>query len=253
MTNKVAFITGAGSGMGQLAARRALSAGWSVAAVDINAAGLEALGTSEHLRTFVVDVTGPTAVRDAVERTEQQLGPIDRLIHAAAIMPLGPLMEQDQELIHRIMSINYGGLINVAYAALPGMLHRGRGDFISFSSIAGHAPSIHFGGYNASKFAVCAFTEVLYHENRRSGVRFACVCPPPVATPLLQQARDTVWPKMLDKGAPLKPEAVLDAMESALERGQFWVMPGLITRIYYRMRRMAPGFLWRVVHHVEGR
>lgn len=253
MNDKVVFITGAGSGMGQLAAKRALATGWAVAALDVNANGLEQLGSAKNLLKMVVDITDAAAVKAAVEQTEKELGPIHRVTNAAAIMPLGILMDQDQTLIHRIMAINYGGLVNVSKATLPGMLNRGRGEFISFASIAGHLPTIYFGAYNASKFAVLAFTEVLYNENIRSGVRFCCVCPPGVATPLLKQAEDTVWPKMLDLAPPLKPDDVLDAVESAVARGKFLVMPGLPTKISYLLRRLSPRLAWWFVRTIEGR
>jgi len=253
MNNKVVFITGAGSGMGQLAAKRALAEGASVAAVDVNMQGLDLLGSAKNLLKLAVDVTDPAAVKTAVEQAEKELGPIYRVINAAAIMPLGLLMQQDQNLIHRIMAINYGGLVNVAKAALPGMLNRGRGEFISFASIAGHFPTIYFGAYDASKFAVVAFTEVLRNENRNSGVRFACVCPPAVATPLLKQAEDTVWPKMLDLSPPLTPDGVLDAVESGVARGKFLIMPGLPTKISYLLRRLSPGLAWWFVRVIEGR
>jgi short-subunit dehydrogenase len=97
-------------------------------------------------------------------------------------------MEQDTETILRIMEIDYNGVVHVAKAVLPGMLERGRGDLINFASIAGWGPTMHFGAYNAAKFAVVAFSEVLHHENRDKGVRIIAVCPPPVATPLLEQA-----------------------------------------------------------------
>jgi len=172
---------------------------------------------------------------------------------AAAIMPLGLLVGQDTALIQRIMAINYGGLVNITHAVLPGMLQRGRGDFISFSSSAGHIPLLYMGAYDASKAAVCAFTEVLHHENLGSGVRFCCVCPPPVATPLLKQAQDTVWPKMFDQAAAITADEVLDATERALARGEFWVFPGPLVRWYVRLRRWLPGLLWRRVHQIEGR
>lgn len=253
MSRKVVFITGAGSGMGQLAARRALAAGDAVAALDVNQPGLEALGNTPSLLKLVTDITDPAAVQEAVRRTEAELGPIDRVINAAAIMPLGLLMEQKTELIHRIMAINYGGLVNVTHAVLPGMLARRRGEFISFSSSAGHMPILYMGAYDASKSAVNAFTEVLYHEYRDSGVQFCCVCPPPVATPLLKQAKDTVWPKMFDQSAALSPEQVLDDMEQGLAKGKFWIFPGPVIGLYVLLRRLIPGLLWKRVHQIEGR
>ena len=252
MNNKVVFITGAGSGMGQLAAKRALAEGSAVAALDVNALGLELLGSAKNLLKLVVDVTDPVAVKAAVERTEQELGPIDRVLSAAAILPLGLLMDQDQSLIHRVMAINYGGLVNVAKAALPGMLSRDRGEFISFASLAGHFPSIYFGAYDASKFAAVAFTEVLRNENRKSAVRFACVCPPFVATPMLELAEDNVRPKSLDRTRPLSSDEVLDVMEAGIARGKFLIMPGLAAKISYLLRRLSPDLAWWLVRRIEG-
>jgi short-subunit dehydrogenase len=171
-------------------------------------------------------------------------------MNAAAIMPTERLLNQDADLINRIMAINYGGTVTVTMAALPGMLRRGRGDLVNFASVAGWLPTLHFGAYNASKFAVVAFTEVLYHENRKSGVRFACVCPPPVATPLLDQAKSQ--PKILGELPALPPEQVLDAIERDLERGKLMVFPDRNAAAAVWMRRHLPRFSWWNVHRVEG-
>lgn len=255
MSRKVYFITGAGSGMGRLAVQRALATpGIHVAALDINRAGLEELGDDpKRLLKLVVDVTDFSEVQAAADQVERELGPITRVVHAAAIMPLGLVTEQDNATVHRIMDVNYGGLVNVTQATLPRMLRRAAGEFVSFSSMAGHAPVIYMGAYNASKFAVTAFTEVLYHENRDSGVRFACVCPPAVETPLLQQGHDTVWPKSLDLVPPIEPEKVLNAIERTLERERFWVFPDVNSRMLYFIRRWFPRFGWWLNHYLEGR
>jgi len=248
---KVALVTGAASGMGRLAARRLASGGAEVAALDVNEAGLrETRGDNARIRTFAVDVTDPRAVAETVRAVESALGPIDRVLNAAAIMPTDRLMDQDAELVNRILAINYGGTVNVTYAVLPGMLERRRGDLVNFASVAGWMPSLHFGAYNASKFAVVAFTEVLAHENRARGVRFACVCPPPVATPLLDQAKSQ--PKVLTQLPPIAPETVLDAIERDLERGKLMVFPDRNAAITVWMRRHLPGLLWRYIHRVEG-
>jgi len=252
MKRKVLFITGAGSGMGRLSAQRALSNGWAVAALDVDQAGLELLGDGPELLKLSVDVTDAAAVQAAVEKTEQVLGPIDRVTNAAAIMPLGLLVDQRLETIQKIMAINYGGLVNVTKAALPRLLARNSGEFVSYASMAGHWPILYFGAYSAAKAAVVTFTEVLHHENRDSGVRFVCVCPPTVATPLLKQARDTVWPKILDVFPPLAPESVLDEIEKAVARGRFWVFPGPLSTLVWRLHRWFPGLLWWQVHRVEG-
>jgi NAD(P)-dependent dehydrogenase (short-subunit alcohol dehydrogenase family) len=248
---QVVFITGGGSGMGRLAAQRMADAGAKVAAVDINEAGLaETAEGREGIHTWRLDVTDNQAVLGTVKEVEDRLGPIDRVYNAAAIMPTGLLMEQDTETILRIMEIDYNGVVHVAKAVLPGMLERGRGDLINFASIAGWGPTLHFGAYNAAKFAVVAFSEVLHHENRDKGVRIIAVCPPPVATPLLEQA--TSKPKVLEVGKPIPPGLVLDAIERDLAKGKPFCFPTGQTKLAQVMRRLFPGLVWWGVHRIEG-
>ena len=160
-SGNVALITGGGSGMGRLAARNLASQGKQVAALDVDVDGLkETADGYDGILTLPTDVTDPVSVQQAVERCEQELGPIDRVYNAAAIMPTGRLMDQDLAVIQKIMDINYGGVVNVAKFTLPGMIERGRGDFINFASMAGWLPVIYLGAYNASKFAVVAFADM---------------------------------------------------------------------------------------------
>jgi NAD(P)-dependent dehydrogenase (short-subunit alcohol dehydrogenase family) len=92
-TSQVVFVTGAGSGMGRLAAQRMADAGARVAAVDVNTAGLAATAEGrEHIHTWRLDVTDNEAVLATVKEVEDRLGPIDRVYNAAAIMPTGLLM-----------------------------------------------------------------------------------------------------------------------------------------------------------------
>jgi NAD(P)-dependent dehydrogenase (short-subunit alcohol dehydrogenase family) len=248
---KVALVTGAGSGMGRLAARQLAQGGALVAAIDVDEPGLaETAAGLTPIQAFRLDVTDVGSVVSTVKEIESELGPIDRVYNAAAIMPTSLLMNQDTDEIHRIMDVNYGGLVNVTMATLPGMLERGRGDLIQFASLAGWIPTLHFGAYNASKFAVVAFSEVLYHETRARGVRIACVCPPPVATPLLDQAKSQ--PKLLEQSPPIEPAVVLEAIERSLEAGKLWVYPGRGSALAWRMRRFLPGLMWRRIHQIEG-
>jgi short-subunit dehydrogenase len=149
------------------------------------------------------------------------------------------------------MDVNYHGTVNTSLAVLPGMLARGRGDLVNFASVAGWIPNLHFGAYSASKFAVVAFTEVLYHENRRRGVRILCVCPGKVDTPLLQQAKS--HPRMLSVGAaPIQPGRVIDGIERALEGGKCFAFSDWQTRTGFYIRRFVPALLWAIGHRTEG-
>jgi NAD(P)-dependent dehydrogenase (short-subunit alcohol dehydrogenase family) len=238
--------------MGRLAARRWSRAGGIVAAVDIDEDGLrETAAGFESIRTWRLDVRNRAEVDAVVESVESDLGPLERVHNGAAIQPTGLLVDQTADEINRVMNINYGGVVNVSLATLPRMLERGHGALINFASIAGWIPTLHFGAYNASKFAVVAFTEVLYHENRSKGVRISCVCPSKVDTPLVAQA--TSKPKILETGpAATKPEKVLDAVDRAIEKNQFWVFPGAHTSAGWRLRRFFPALMWKIDHRTEG-
>jgi NAD(P)-dependent dehydrogenase (short-subunit alcohol dehydrogenase family) len=249
---RVALVTGAASGMGRVAARRLAQAGARVAAVDLNEEGLrETARGLDGVLVCPIDVSDAPGVRALVQRVESELGPLDRVVNAAAIMPTGFLLDMDADQIRRIMDVNYHGTVNVSLAALPGMLARGRGDLVNFASIAGWVPNLHFGGYNASKFAVVAFTEVLHHENRGRGVRILCVCPGKVDTPLLAQAKSN--PRILQAGArPIAPERVIEGIERALEAGKCFAFSDWQTRTGFWLRRFLPGLMWTIDHRAEG-
>jgi NAD(P)-dependent dehydrogenase (short-subunit alcohol dehydrogenase family) len=250
--NKVCLVVGAASGLGRLAAQRWSRAGGIVAAADVNEEGVrETAADCASIRSWHLDVTYRQEVDTVIKISEAELGPIERVYSCAAIQPTSLLLEQDPEEIHRVMNINYGGLVNVSLAMLPRLLERGRGALINFASIAGWIPTMHFGAYNASKFASVAFTEVLYHENRGKGVHISCVCPSQVDTPLLAQA--TSKPKILETGpAPMNPEVALDAVDRAVERGKFWVFPGAHAQAGWRLRRFFPSLMWKIDHNAEG-
>ena len=250
--NKVCFAVGAASGIGRLAAQRWARAGGIVAAVDVDEGGLrETAAGFDSIHTWHLDVAHRQEVDAVVKTIESELGPIERVYSCAAIFPTALLLEQDPDEIHRVMNINYGGIVNVSLSTLPRLLERGRGALINFASVAGWVPTMHMGAYSASKFASIAFTEILYHENRGKGVQICCVCPPQVDTPLLEQA--TSKPKILVTGpAPLTPDAVLDTTDRAVERGKFWVFPGAHARAGWRLRRFFPWLMWKIDHDAEG-
>ncbi|HEY8153325.1 MAG TPA: SDR family oxidoreductase [Myxococcota bacterium] len=251
-SGRVAFVVGAASGIGRVAARRWADAGWTLAAADIDEAGLaETARGRPRIHTRWLDVTDFEAVSAAVKEIEAQLGPIERVYNGAAIQPTGLLLEQDVREIHRVMQVNYGGLVNVSLATLPGMLERRRGVLVNFASMAGWVPNLHFGAYSASKFAQVAFTEILHHENRGKGVQILCVCPGQVDTPLRAQARSQ--PRVMQVGpAPQSADSVLDAVERAIGKRRLFVFGSWSAEVGWRMRRFLPWTLWRISHRVEG-
>ena len=81
-------------------------------------------------------------------------------------------------------------------------------------------------------------------------MRIIAVCPPPVDTPLLDQA--TSKPKVLEMGKPIPPGDVLDAIERDLAKGVAFCFPNAQTKLAWIMRRFVPGLVWSWVHRIEG-
>jgi NAD(P)-dependent dehydrogenase (short-subunit alcohol dehydrogenase family) len=252
---KVALIVGGASGMGKVAALRLAAQSAKVAVADINEQSLEAIAREDkNITPYRLDVTQPTQVEEMVGRVVSELGPIDRFVHTAAIMPGMPIMDMPAETINRVMTINYFGMVNVTKAVLPAMLKRGSGDVILYGSSAGEVFCHNMGAYCASKAANNAFAEVLYHEHKNSGLRFVLVCPPAVDTPLVDQLVVETGPKAMKdaarKGNMLSPEKVVDAVEKAIEKGKFKIYPGSAGPTVL-MHRLAPGLLWKIVERMN--
>jgi short-subunit dehydrogenase len=253
---RVALVTGGASGMGRIFALRMAQRGTKVALLDRSLEGLrECAEQSQRILAFPCDVTNLQELRTIVEQVTQDLGPIDRAVHCAAIMPTGTLAEQDVEVIQQIMAVNYGGTVNVTKSVLPGMLERGAGELVLFGSTGGSVLVPECGAYCASKAATNAFAEVLIEETRDSGVQVMLVCPPLVDTPLLRQAAETSNPKMIRDSVAQKrladPESIIDEVEKGLTRGSEILLPGLEAKLVMWARRFAPRLLWRVLNHFQ--
>jgi NAD(P)-dependent dehydrogenase (short-subunit alcohol dehydrogenase family) len=255
---KVALVTGAASGMGRIEARRLAARGAAVAALDVSEAGLaETAAGAPGIRPYLCDVADLARVRQVVERVEAELGTIDRLTHAAAIMPTGLLAQADPEWVKRLMRVNYEGTVNVVLTVLPPMLARRSGDVIVYGSIAGSVLAPHFGAYGASKAAVNAFMETLIHENLGCGARIMLVCPPMVNTPLIRQAQESSNPRSVQQGMAsgrfADPEKIVTAIEEGIEKGARVLLPDREARLLTGLRRFAPRLLWKIILKAEGR
>jgi NAD(P)-dependent dehydrogenase (short-subunit alcohol dehydrogenase family) len=252
---RVALVTGAASGLGRLSCERLAAGGAQVAALDVDDASLtQATRGQRTVRPFLCDVTDAARLRQIADEVERSLGPIDRVVHAAAIMPGAALLDQGTDVTSRVMRVNYEGTVNVVHATLPRLLERGHGQWIGFGSVAGYALTPRLGAYCASKAAVNAYLEVLIRETAGRGVCVHLSCPPMVDTPLLKQALDS-GPKSLSVAIERKllasPASVLDAIDAAVARGESISYPLPMAKWLYAMRRLSPGLLWRVIERSE--
>jgi NAD(P)-dependent dehydrogenase (short-subunit alcohol dehydrogenase family) len=252
-SGRVAMVTGGGSGMGRIAAVRLAEQGATVAVVDVDEPGMketQRLG-GDGIVAYRCDVTDVGAVNEVVATIESTHGPIDRLVHAAGIMPAGRILDTPVERLLAPMKINYFGTVHVTKAVVPGMVSRNRGDVVLFGSITGYSASTNFSAYCASKSAVNTYGEILIHEHRHTKVRMILAAPSAVKTPLLDQAVTGGPNALVDavtSGRAADPHDILDRIEKGLERGTAVLVPGVEARATWMLRRMSPRLMWRLVH-----
>jgi NADP-dependent 3-hydroxy acid dehydrogenase YdfG len=189
LAGRVALVTGASSGIGEATALALAEAGASVAIgarrkdrLDDLAGRLRDGGAT--VLQLDLDVTDEAACADAVRRTREELGGLDVLVNNAGVMLLGTIVGADTEDWRRMVSTNVLGLMYMTHAAIDGMVEQGSGDIVNISSVAGRTARKGAGVYNASKWAVNAFSESLRQEVTGRGVRISLVEPGAVATEL---------------------------------------------------------------------
>ena len=252
---KVALVTGGASGMGQIYARRLAAGGARVAIFDVNQAGLDATAAeSDNITAYHCDISSLEDVNNKVAQVESELGPIDTLVHAAALMPAFAVADHSHEGMEQLFRINYFGTTYMVRAVLPSMQARKTGRIIVFGSIAGIALVPKMGAYCATKAAVNAYIDVLQNEIRHTGVRAHLVCPPAVNTPLVDQTIDTDTPGSIkeskEKGRLADPEKIIDAIEKGVAKDKDIIYPSEAKFLYF-WRALAPKLWWKTVMNFE--
>lgn len=188
----IAAVTGGASGIGRAIAEAFAAEGAKVVIWDVTPRGAEvaaAIGRTHSVPAigFVVDVTDEASVAAGVRETAAQFGPIDHLVHAAAIgsgkfgFPFTNLRPADWR---KTLEVNVMGMVHVAHAVAPAMIERRTGTMTFIASVAGQMGSQTDPPYSASKAANINFAQCLAKDLAPHGVRVNSVCPGMVQTPL---------------------------------------------------------------------
>jgi NAD(P)-dependent dehydrogenase (short-subunit alcohol dehydrogenase family) len=195
LSDKVALITGAGSGIGRVAADLFASEGAAVVVADVTADAARdtvAAITSAGGRAVAVtvDVADERQVTDMVGATMEAFGALHVLFNNAGIFPGddGGVLDTPPSTWDRVMQVNLKGVWLGCRAAVPAMIDSGGGSIVnvaSFVALMGAATAQV--AYTASKGGVLAFTRELAVEYARSGIRANSLCPGPIDTPLLAE------------------------------------------------------------------
>jgi NAD(P)-dependent dehydrogenase (short-subunit alcohol dehydrogenase family) len=203
---RVAFVTGAASGIGAATVTRLLAEGASVAAFDLRAP------TTEGVLPLAGDVSTSADVNAAVARTTTELGPVDILVCSAGVSGNSLRTEEvsDDEW-RRVMGINADGVFWCNRAVVPGMVERGYGRIVNVASIAGKEGNPMAAAYSTSKAAVIAMTKAIGKDLARSGVLVNCIAPAVIETAMLGDMSQEHIDYMVEKipmGRLGKPEEV---------------------------------------------
>ncbi len=190
LKEKVAIVTGAGSGIGRAIALRLASEGAIVGVFDINPVGAnETAGLVEaaggRAIATVCDITDYPAVKAAVATFETAAGPTNILVNNAGWDTPMPFLKTDEAFWKKVVSINYFGQLHMTHAVAQGMSDRKSGRIVNIASDAGRVGSSGEVVYSGCKGATIAFGKALARELARSSVTINTVCPGPTDTPAM--------------------------------------------------------------------
>lgn len=182
------FITGGSRGIGAAAVEQFSAAGWDTAFCwhsSERQAGEVACRTGAL--SIRADVADPTAVREAVERVERELGRIDVLVNNAGLDQFGLLTDLSDAQWRRLLDVNLSSVFYTSRAVLPGMIRRKSGCILNISSIWGICGGSCEVAYSAAKAGVIGLTKALAKEVGPCGIRVNCVAPGAVDTDMNQR------------------------------------------------------------------
>lgn len=265
--NKVAAITGAGSGIGRALALNLASQGCNLAISDVNAAGLKE--TAEAARQqgvkvleTVVNVADRAAVHAWADEVVREFGKVNLIFNNAGVAHAGTVEGSDYAEYEWIMNINFWGVMHGTKAFLPYLKATGDGHIVNISSIFGLFAQPGMSAYNATKFAVRGFTEALRQELDMDacGVSASCVHPGGIKTNIAKTARmndslskvtgqdaDTARSQFHDQLLRTTPEKAAEVILNGVRRNQRRILIGGDAVATDLMQRSLPALYQRLV------
>lgn len=186
-SGRTAVVTGAAKGIGLGIARRLAESGAAVVVWDIDPEPLRNGAAADSFEAvFVVDVTEPASIDQAVQNTLAQMGTIDILVNNAGVS--GPTLPSWQYPLadwDRVIANDLTSVFLCCRAVIPVMLEQGSGRIVNVASIAGKEGNANASAYSAAKAGAIALTKSLGKELAQSGIFVNCVAPAMVQTELL--------------------------------------------------------------------
>jgi NAD(P)-dependent dehydrogenase (short-subunit alcohol dehydrogenase family) len=240
-------ITGGARGIGAATGERLRREGARVTLGDLDVTAAEATAARLGAVGLGLDVTRRESFTAFLDAAEAAQGPLDVLINNAGIMPIGPFLEEPDEVAQRLFEINVNGVILGMKIALPRMLSRGNGQIVNLASAAGRLASLPGEAtYVATKHAVVGLSEAVRCELEGTGVTVTTVLPNLANTRLGSGMHAARGMKKLD------PAEIADAIADGLRRRRAEVYVPASLRPLTVLDLALPRRARRLVHRAFG-
>lgn len=257
---KVAWITGASSGIGEALVYEFVRLGAIVIASSNDQPGLErvreACGTRSGMVSCVpFDLSHMSGVENLVSDQIRQHGKIDYLINIGGISQRSRIDETPLWLDRKIFEINYFGTIALTKALLPYMIRQKSGHILATSSITGRFGFPLRSAYSASKQALHGFFETLYLENKSSNLKVSVIIPGRVRTAISLHALNAEGKEhgQLDDGQAkgITPEKAAATIIKGIQRNKREILAGGSELFLLHLRRYIPWLFFRIADKIK--
>ncbi len=259
LTGKLAFVTGAGSGIGYELCLAFARAGCTVIGSDIDQENLDSLqamlreqGGSHQVR--LLDVSDEAAWKELASRVVAEMGVPDIVVNNAGIGFIGSFLDTDTAIWRKTLEVNLLGVVHGSKAFLPAMRERGSGCIVNVASAASKTPMPNMSAYAASKFAVEGLCDVLALELADTAVRVLCVHPGFINTAIATHRNRVLgdsgdrWAERLKSEYAARgghPREVAEDILRALTTDRVSVFTGPGAKLAGRLARLLPKQLLR--------
>jgi 2-hydroxycyclohexanecarboxyl-CoA dehydrogenase len=196
MSERVAVVTGAASGIGLGAARHLAAHGHAVALLDADGDGAQAAaddlaGQGHRCVAHRVDVADRAAVERAYDSVRKQLGPVTIVVTSAGVEAFDPVSEISPERWDRVIAVNLTGTFTCVQLAVPDMVAAGWGRIVTISSSSAQSGAPNMTHYVASKGGVIGLTKAFARELAGKGITANTIPPTIVDTPMARKGEES--------------------------------------------------------------
>jgi dehydrogenase/reductase SDR family member 7B len=257
---KIAWVTGASSGIGEAIARRLAANGADLIISGTNTSRLDGVveeisSMGARAESIVFDLSDPAEVEDAANRVIEKYPKIDFLFNNGGVSQRTAAIDTTPAIDRRIMEINYFSGVLLTKKVLPAMIKNGGGHIIAISSISGLFGFPLRSAYSASKHAMHGFYESLWTELHGKGIRTTIACPGRVRTNMSLNAigkGGEPYGKM-DRGqlTGISPEKCARQILRAVMQNRRQVLIGGKELILARLKCWLPSVFYRIVIKIK--